>query len=88
MPLQLTHACLNVESIAPGAIISAVDGDLTFAGAGVAPVLPWAEILDGCGIGTRVNSVRSRPVVSAKIVILHRERGLGTVDGWIGEAKY
>ena len=85
MPLQLTHACLNVESIAPGAVISAVDGDLAFAGAGVPPVLPRAEILDGCGIGTWVNSVCSRPVVSAKIVILHRKRGLSTVDGWRGE---
>ena len=82
LSVGLTHAGLNVESVAPGAVISAVDGDLTFTSAGVTPVLPRAEILDGCGIRTRVNSVRSRPVVSAQVIILHRERRLGTVDGW------
>ena len=59
-----------------------MDGDLIFTGAGVSPVFPWAEVLNGCGIWTRVNSICSRPVVSAQIVILNRERGLGTVDGW------
>ena len=76
-----THAGLDVESIAPGAVISAVDGDLTFAGAGVTPVFSGAEILDGGGIGTGVDSVRPSPVVSAQIIVLHRERRHSTVDG-------
>ena len=75
-----TCACLNVESIAPGAVISAVDGDLTLAGAWVTPAFPGAEILDGGGIGTRIHSIRPSPVVSAEIVILHRERRHSTVD--------
>ena len=62
-----------------------MDGDLTITSARVTPVLPWAEILDGGGIGTRVNSVSPCPVVSAQIVILHRERRLGAVDGWRGK---
>ena len=70
-----TRAGLDVKSIAPGAVMSAVDGDLTFASAWVTP-----EILDGSGIGTRVNSVRSSPVVLAEIIILHRERRHSAVD--------
>lgn len=65
-----------------------MDGDLTFTSARVTPVLPWAEILDGGGIGTRVNSVGPRPVVSAQIVIFHRERRLGAVDSWREEGEY
>ena len=60
--------------------MSAVDGELTFTGAWVTPTSPGAEILDGGGKGTRVNSVRPGPVISAESVILHRERWLSTVD--------
>ena len=77
-----TRAGLDVESIAPGAVMSAVDGDLPFAGAWVTPVFQGAEILYSGGIGTRVNSVRPSPVVSAQIIILHRERRHSAVDSW------
>ena len=80
-----THAGLNVESVAPGAVMLAVDGDLPFTGAWVTPVFPRAEILDGGGIWTRVNSVRPCPVVSAKIIVLHRERRHSTVDSCSNE---
>ena len=78
--LKPTRAGLDVKSIAPRAVMSAVDGDLTFASAWVTPVFPGAEILDGGGIGTRINSVRSSPVVLAEIIILHRERRHSAVD--------
>ena len=82
--MSLTLARLDIELIAPRAILPAVYGDLGEPGGGVGPVLPRTVVGDGGGVRPRVHALLPRPVVHTKVVVLHRVGGHRAVDGWGG----
>ena len=84
--MSLTLARLDIELIAPGAILPAVHCDLGEPGGGVGPVLPRTVVGDGGGVRPRVHALLPRPVVHTKVIVLHRERRHSAVDRWVIES--